>query len=72
MTDRQIRDVFFRPRLGSGDLDEIKEPETEEDIRQWCYGICQWQGIEPEKAKALTERQVEKWRAKQNAASGSE
>ncbi len=64
LTDRQIREVYFRARLGKDD--DVRAPETEDDIREWAAAIMGWRGVPSEKAEPWIEQQVEKWRAEQN------
>lgn len=66
LTDRQISDLYFRPKP---DL-EVPEAKSEDDIREWCAAIAQWQGLTDDKAKEWIERQVEKWRAEQRGKGG--
>ena len=59
LTDRQIRDVYLRKRPDPEE--EIREPETEEDLRAVLKMFTG--GMDQKEAKKEIERQVEKWKA---------
>lgn len=68
MTDRQIFGLYFRKRYEPEE--EIREPETEEEVAEIIRAICALR-MSPEETEKVVAQQVAKWKAEKSGESGS-
>lgn len=66
LTDRQIVEVYFRPKFEEEGQPDDLEPKSEDEVREWCAMTAAAMGIPEDKAAEWIEKAVASWRSEQN------